>query len=257
MSCRAGRHQQRTSDAGREQEAAPAPTCIGAGRTSAAQPSISRTSPARGPFGDSSTENSTRWPSRSNSKTAPRTELRWKKCSRPFSSRMNPNPLSISKRAIVPVCIPRSSDSMPGPIPGSPHVSPGAAHRSRDDSYAGPAESRFGASVGASPPEVKQVARVTGRRGIVARRLLGRLLLGGGRRIRGPEVPAATFAHPELFGRPRGGRGRILHGHLVAATLTPDMRKPIAHDTDLSMRFGFRCKAAFGIRRLSGGDLSW
>jgi hypothetical protein len=69
-------------------------------------------------------------------------------------------------------------------------------------------------------------------------------------------VPAATLAHPELFGRPRGGRGGILHFHLVAATLTPDMRKPIAHDTDLSMWFGFRFPAAFGIRGVSG-DLAW
>src|SRR5262249_10894449 len=63
------------------------------------------TSPARGPFCDSSGVNSTRWPSRSSSKTAPRTEPRWKKCSVPRSSRMNPNPLSSRSRAIVPLCI--------------------------------------------------------------------------------------------------------------------------------------------------------
>ena len=71
-------------------------------------PSINRTSPARGPFCDSSGVNSTRCPSRSSSNTAPRTELRWKKCSIPPSSRMNPNPLSIRSRAIVPVGITRS-----------------------------------------------------------------------------------------------------------------------------------------------------
>ena len=37
------------------------------------------------------------------SNTALRTELRWKKCSIPLSSRMKPNPLSIRSRAIVPV----------------------------------------------------------------------------------------------------------------------------------------------------------
>ena len=73
--------------------------------------SIKRMSPARGPFCDSSGVNSTRCPSRSSSNTVPRTELRWKKCSRPDSSRMNPNPLSIRSRAIVPVGIPVSSDS--------------------------------------------------------------------------------------------------------------------------------------------------
>ncbi len=40
------------------------------------QPSISRTSPARGPLPDSSGVNSTRCPSRRSSNTAPRTELR-------------------------------------------------------------------------------------------------------------------------------------------------------------------------------------
>ena len=40
------------------------------------QPSMSRTSPARGPFPESSGVNSTRWPSRSNSNTAPLTALR-------------------------------------------------------------------------------------------------------------------------------------------------------------------------------------
>src|SRR5215471_18031722 len=69
------------------------------------QPSMRRTSPARGPFWDSSGVNSTRCPSRSSSNTAPRTELRWKKCSIPPSSRMKPKPLSISSRAIVPVGI--------------------------------------------------------------------------------------------------------------------------------------------------------
>ena len=59
--------------------------------------------PRRGPLGDSSTVKSTRWPSRSSSKTAPRTDDRWKKCSTPLSSRMNPKPLSMSSRAIVPL----------------------------------------------------------------------------------------------------------------------------------------------------------
>src|SRR5438552_3448069 len=53
-------------------------------------------------------------PSRSSSNTAPRTELRWKKCSIPPSSRMNPNPLSIRSRAIVPVGI---TPSPPVPNP--------------------------------------------------------------------------------------------------------------------------------------------
>ena len=57
--------------------------------------------------------NSTRWPSRSSSNTAPRTELRWKKCSMPPSSRMNPNPLSMRSRAIVPVGIPEALRSEP------------------------------------------------------------------------------------------------------------------------------------------------
>src|SRR5262245_27413840 len=74
-------------------------------------PSIKRTSPARGPFGDSSAVNSTRCPSRSSSNTEPRTALRWKKCSTPPSSRMNPNPLSMRRRAIVPVGIAVSSDA--------------------------------------------------------------------------------------------------------------------------------------------------
>ena len=73
--------------------------------------SIKRISPARGPFCESSGVNSTRCPSRSSSNTVPRTELRWKKCSRPDSSRMNPNPLSMRSRAIVPVGIPVSSAS--------------------------------------------------------------------------------------------------------------------------------------------------
>ena len=73
--------------------------------------SMRRISPARGPFCESSGVNSTRCPSRSSSNTVPRTELRWKKCSSPDSSRMNPNPLSMRSRAIVPVGIPVSSDS--------------------------------------------------------------------------------------------------------------------------------------------------
>ena len=73
--------------------------------------SMRRISPARGPFCESSGANSTRCPSRSSSNTVPRTELRWKKCSSPDSSRMNPNPLSMRSRAIVPVGIPVSSDS--------------------------------------------------------------------------------------------------------------------------------------------------
>jgi len=77
------------------------------------QLSINRTSPARGPFCESSGVKSTRWPSRRSSNTAPRTELRWKKCSIPPSSRMNPNPLSMRSRAIVPVGIPRPSRSEP------------------------------------------------------------------------------------------------------------------------------------------------
>src|SRR5688500_12136845 len=86
--------------------------------TGAYQLSISRTSPARGPLPDSSGVNSTRWPSRRSSNTAPRTELRWKKCSIPPSSRLNPNPLSISSRAIVPVGITRVLRCAPYATPG-------------------------------------------------------------------------------------------------------------------------------------------
>ncbi len=68
--------------------------------------SSSLTSPARGPLPESSALNSTRCPSRSSSNTAPRTALRWKKCSTPVSSRMNPKPLSMSRRAMVPDGIP-------------------------------------------------------------------------------------------------------------------------------------------------------
>ena len=96
-----------------------APPRAGAGTwDDGVQPSISRMSPARGPFADSSGVNSTRWPSRNSSNTAPRTELRWKKCSVPPSSRMNPKPLSMSRRAMVPVGIPVSSDQRsPGEHP--------------------------------------------------------------------------------------------------------------------------------------------
>ena len=97
-------------------EGAPSRHCAGTARE--IQLSIRRTSPARGPLPDSSGVKSTRWPSRSNSNTAPRTALRWKKCSIPPSSRMNPNPLSINRRAIVPLGIPYSSDiRTPVPLP--------------------------------------------------------------------------------------------------------------------------------------------
>ena len=74
------------------------------------QPSIRRTLPARGPLVESSEENSTRWPSRSSSNTVSRTELRWKKCSIPPSSRMKPKPLSMRRRAMVPVGMALTSD---------------------------------------------------------------------------------------------------------------------------------------------------
>src|SRR5262245_30114455 len=104
------------------------------------QPSMSRTSPARGPFCDSSGVNSTRCPSRSNSNTAPRTELRWKKCSIPPSSRMNPNPLSIRRRAIVPVGIPEALRSEP---PGISQGNSAGCGRLRREAVGGrgPAES--------------------------------------------------------------------------------------------------------------------
>ena len=58
-----------------------------------AQPSMSRTSPARGPLAESSAVNSTRCPSRSSSNTALRTALRWKKCSDPALVANEPEPL--------------------------------------------------------------------------------------------------------------------------------------------------------------------
>src|SRR5262245_46831666 len=141
---------------------APAPP--GAGPVFENHPSTSRTSPARGPLVDSSGVNSTRWPSRSSSNTAPRTELRWKKCSMPPSSRMNPNPLSMRRRAIVPVGIPEALRS-------DPRGNPAGIQPATDDSYeerAPPSragrpkplqllvELEIGASLGSTKPEVKK-----------------------------------------------------------------------------------------------------
>src|SRR5919201_3076437 len=57
-------------------------------------------------------------------------------------------------------------------------------------------------------------------------------LLARGRRICGPEMPAAPRAHPELVGRPRAAGGRIAQLHLRAAALTPDLNVDVAHAGD-------------------------
>ena len=58
--------------------------------------------PARGPFADGSSSKLTRCPSLSCSKMPVVTELRWKNHSWPPSSRMKPNPRSLTNRFIVP-----------------------------------------------------------------------------------------------------------------------------------------------------------
>src|SRR5437870_2943788 len=94
--------------------------------------------------------NSTRWPSRKSSNTAPRTELRWKKCSIPPSSRINPKPLSIRSRAIVPVGMPVSSD-----------CSRLAAKCTRASTCCAD-QAENACSVGASPYEVKATCDLPG-----------------------------------------------------------------------------------------------
>src|ERR1051325_8629972 len=58
--------------------------------------------PARGPFADGSSSKLTRCPSLSCSNAPLVTELRWKNHSWPPSSRMKPNPRSLTNRLIVP-----------------------------------------------------------------------------------------------------------------------------------------------------------
>jgi hypothetical protein len=64
-----------------------------------------RTLPALGPFAEGSSSKFTRCPSFSWSKDPSRTELRWKNHSCPPSSLINPNPLSRTRRLIVPLGI--------------------------------------------------------------------------------------------------------------------------------------------------------
>ena len=134
----------------------PAPP--GAGRREGGSyPSINRTSPARGPFVESSAENSTRCPSRRSSKTAPRTELRWKKCSMPPSSRMKPNPLSMRRRAIVPVGIAVSSDARkPRTIPGASGPLDQRTYEARRKRRPRTRSGVSSASVGSAATEVKE-----------------------------------------------------------------------------------------------------
>src|SRR5215212_11192388 len=103
----------------------------------------------------------------------------------PLSSRMNPNPLSIRRRAIVPVGIPVSSDERtPKIIPGAllkllaggmwaGGGGPRKCRRRRDDqpeplarcgrrAHGSRAELESGASVGSSYLEVKKAVGVRG-----------------------------------------------------------------------------------------------
>src|SRR4030095_10809393 len=56
----------------------------------------------RGPFGPCPRSNVTAWPSRRSSKRVPVHAELWKKYSFPSSARMNPKPLSLTSRLIVP-----------------------------------------------------------------------------------------------------------------------------------------------------------
>ena len=152
-------------------------------------PSISRTSPARGPFWDSSGVKSTRCPSLSSSKTAPRTELRWKKCSIPPSSRMNPNPLSINKRAIVPVGI-RTSELEPWRPPVRPPPTLCSQLRApRTSPVRTGAPARKVASLVRYLPEVNHLPRFS----VCARVLVNPMLQGS----LAPLDPPAFAPHPQ------------------------------------------------------------
>jgi hypothetical protein len=71
------------------------------------------TLPARGPFGEGSSSKLTRCPSFNESNEPSCTELRWKNHSCPPSSRMNPNPRSLTSLLMVPVGIERPPVEVP------------------------------------------------------------------------------------------------------------------------------------------------
>jgi hypothetical protein len=73
--------------------------------------------PARGPFADGSSSKLTRWPSFSCSNAPSVTEVRWKNHSWPPSSRIKPNPRSLTKRLIVPFA---TSSLPPRAVAGQP-----------------------------------------------------------------------------------------------------------------------------------------
>lgn len=67
-------------------------------------------------------------------------------------------------------------------------------------------------------------------------RLGGRLnFLAVWRRIRGPEMPPASRAHPELIWFPRHPWLRIAHFHFRAASLTPDVQINVGHSGDSTL----------------------
>ena len=77
----------------------------------------------------------------------------------------------------------------------------------------------------------------TSRGSIVGQSLRGRLrgrlgLVAVGRRICRPEMPAATRAHPELVRCPRHARTRIAHVHLRAATHAANLEIALGHARD-------------------------
>src|SRR5688572_25325275 len=108
---------------------------------------------------------------------------------------MNPNPLSIRRRAIVPVGIPVSSDArQPGTIPGTSRPPDERTYEARQNSDPVARRQKSWASVGKAGCEVKR-----------ARTLLGSMICTLYCRAFLPEVAQMGWPDPR-----RGGRdGRI------------------------------------------------
>lgn len=97
------------------------------------------------------------------------------------------------------------------------------------------AGSKFAASLWTRLPESQASSRDPAG-SPVSRLRLGRLRLGGGRGVGGPEMAPASGADPVLIGRPGGPGGRVLHLHLLPATLAADLQQRLAHGRILARR---------------------
>src|SRR4249920_2057877 len=137
---------------------------------------------------------------------------------------MNPNPLSMRSRAIVPVGIPKPSVRL--------NCHPALM------SWKIVGQSRQDGRVKSRKPGRFSGSLFGGRFGGFG------CGLGFRRRVGRPEMAAAVRAYPELVGRPRPVGGGVSHFHLGSAPHAPDLK--VGHSRILS---GFGRWAA-GVRYL-------